>query len=123
MTNLDISRKKLLREKEKERFGLIDVLLILLLVVMVSNIIVQTYVLAPVKVDGNSMNLTLQNGDWLFMSKIKEPERGDVVVFEKTRNINYIKRIILERGVRKCYNQLLALLFLVFFGYLNFQQL
>ena len=98
MANLDISRRLLMREEKKEQFGLIDVFLIFLLVVMLSNIFVQTYVLAPVKVDGNSMNQTLNDGDWLFMNKVKEPERGAVVVFEKSRNINYIKRIIALEG-------------------------
>ena len=98
MTDICLSRERLLNKEQKEGFGFIDFLLIFLLVFMIANIVIQTYVLSPVKVDGTSMNATLNDQDWLFMSKVKEPSRGDVVVFEKSTGINYIKRIIALEG-------------------------
>lgn len=98
MTDFEFSRERLLGEEKKEGFGLIDILLIFLLVFMIANLFVQNFILSPVMVDGNSMNLTLNDEDWLYMSKIKEPERGDVVVFEKSEGVNYIKRIIALEG-------------------------
>ena len=98
MTDIRLSRKRLLNQEKKEEFNFIDFLLIFLLVIMIVNILVQTYVLSPVKVDGNSMKLTLNDQDWLFMNKLEKPERGDVVVFAKTSSVNYIKRIIALEG-------------------------
>lgn len=94
----ELSRTRLLREEEKERLAFVDYLLIFLLIFMIANIVVQSYFIAPVKVEGNSMNVTLQNGDWLYMSKTMEPEVGDVVVFARSKDVNYIKRIIALEG-------------------------
>lgn len=49
-------------------------------------------------VEGNSMEPCLQNGDELIVEKVEymfgEPERFDVIVFEQSRNVNYVKRVI-----------------------------
>ncbi len=63
-------------------------------------IILRTYVFEMTKVDGVSMEPTLQNGDALFALKINyligEPERGDIVILEAPDRENeyYIKRVI-----------------------------
>lgn len=55
---------------------------------------------ARVRVDGYSMEPTLQNGEFLIVNrlayKLGDPERGDVIVFRFPRNPDeeYIKRII-----------------------------
>lgn len=50
------------------------------------------------KVDGNSMNSTLSNNDYLLIEKISyylhDPERFDIVVFPFSDDVNYIKRVI-----------------------------
>ena len=98
MTNLKISRETLLGAKQKEKFSIIDVFLVIILVFMLSNVMIQSVWLAPVKVDGNSMMVTLNDNDWLYMSKTKKPEVGDVVVFQRSEQVNYIKRIIALEG-------------------------
>ena len=98
MVDLKLSRKSLLGEEERSKPLIFDFLIIFLLTLMVTNIVIQSLWLSPVKVSGDSMNLTLDNGDWLLMSKTKEPERGDVVVFAKNKQVNYIKRIIALEG-------------------------
>ncbi|MBR2384598.1 MAG: signal peptidase I [Clostridia bacterium] len=98
MAYLKLSREALLGIDKKEKFLFADILLICLLAITLSSVIIQTTWLSPVKVDGASMNVTLQDEDWLYMSKIKKPRVGDVVVFERSENVNYIKRIIALEG-------------------------
>ena len=82
------------QEKDESGFSVLDLILIAVIVILIANILVQTYWLSPVKVDGESMLQTLHNEDWLLMDKLKKPERGDVVVFRYSKDVNYIKRII-----------------------------
>jgi signal peptidase I len=54
---------------------------------------------ARVRVDGTSMNPTLQNGEFVLVSrlayKIHAPERGDIIVFRSTTDeLDLIKRVI-----------------------------
>ena len=50
--------------------------------------------ISPVNIDGNSMNKTIDDGDWLVMNKLAKPDYGDVVVIGITGETNYIKRVI-----------------------------
>ena len=95
---LDLTRGKLLGEEQKDKFTLIDVILLILMLVLLANIFIQSVWLAPVKVSGTSMLQTLENDDWLYMDKLKTPERGDVVVFKRNEKENYVKRIIALPG-------------------------
>ncbi|WP_100330892.1 signal peptidase I [Bacillus xiapuensis] len=56
--------------------------------------IIRYFIIAPIVVDGESMMPTLQNGDWMIVNKIGEPERFDIVVFHAPENKDYIKRVI-----------------------------
>lgn len=54
---------------------------------------------ARVRVDGTSMNPTLQNGEFVLVSrlayKMHPPERGDIIVFRSTTDeLDLIKRVI-----------------------------
>ena len=63
-------------------------------------IVVYLFILQPNQVKGASMDPTFNSGDYIFTSKVtyklRQPERGDVVVFRSPRNadIEYIKRVI-----------------------------
>lgn len=50
------------------------------------------------RVDGNSMNPTLEDGDNMWVSKLAyrfgDPERFDVIIFNYDENTTYVKRII-----------------------------
>lgn len=60
--------------------------------VMLSN-----FVICRVTVEGVSMNPTYYTGDVLFVNRLSEPKRGDIVTFERN-NKSYIKRIIALPG-------------------------
>lgn len=63
-------------------------------------IVVYLFLFQPNQIKGASMEPTFYNGNYIFTSKVtyklREPERGDVVVFHSPKNndIEYIKRII-----------------------------
>jgi len=72
-----------------------------LLVVLLITWLLITFVVQRTKVDGESMEPTLQNGDSLFVDKLtyrfSDPERYDIIVFppyEDQKGVYYIKRII-----------------------------
>lgn len=59
-------------------------------------IIVHRFFFAPVMVDGDSMEPTLSNGDYLLLNKFSDIERFDIVVFPPPDNdeTQYVKRVI-----------------------------
>ena len=70
----------------------------MLILVLTASTLIKTYWLSPVLVDGDSMNNTVQNGDWLIMDKKKSPSYGDIIVIRIDQNTNYIKRAIAFEG-------------------------
>lgn len=79
--------------------GLIEVVKVVA-IVFLSAIIIRTFVFQPFVVEGSSMEGNFHNGEYLFIEKVsyklKNPHRGDVVVFRYPRDVryNYIKRVI-----------------------------
>ena len=72
-----------------------------IVVAVVVALIIRSGVFTMVKVDGNSMNPTLQNGERLFTRIIGyTPDRGDVVIFHPRSNpkVSYVKRAIALEG-------------------------
>ena len=72
-------------------------------------LIIRCFILEPFRIPSGSMKPTILIGDFIFVNKfiyglnipiinkkinINTPERGDIIVFKKTDNINYIKRVI-----------------------------
>lgn len=63
--------------------------------IIILIIIVRIYIITPVRVDGASMNQTLNDGDILLLYKMAKIDRFDVVVLdEEYDNEIIIKRII-----------------------------
>lgn len=71
-------------------------------VAIVIALVIRAFVFAPIVVDGQSMMPTLENKDRLIVNKavyyIKEPKRGDIIVFHSPENNDWIKRVIGEPG-------------------------
>ncbi len=86
--------QRLLGAKKEKIFSVSDIILLVLIVVLFSFSLIQRFWLSPVLISGNSMNQTIDDGDWLLMNKLKKPTYGDVVVIEISGETNYIKRVI-----------------------------
>lgn len=102
----DTSKKKKKKRGRKERdphYNIVKELLTTIIYmggVILLVFILHTYVGQKVVVDGSSMNPTLENGDNLWVDKLRykvtDPQRFDVIVFpyRKGSDILFIKRII-----------------------------
>ena len=101
--NFKINDRLIGAPKEKV-FSFGDVVLIALIVVMLVFSVAQRVWISPVNIDGNSMNKTIDDGDWLVMNKLARPDYGDVVVIGITGETNYIKRVIGLPGDTICIN-------------------
>ncbi len=95
------SRKEEQKEEKKKSLGR-EILgwIVYFLCIAAFVYCVITFVGQRTKVDGNSMNPTLSDGDNLIIDKIsyrfRDPSRYDVIVFpyQHEENVYYIKRII-----------------------------
>lgn len=67
-------------------------------------LIITNFVASHTKVDGSSMESTLEDGDDIIVEKFsyltKDPERYDIIVFHQSDTENYIKRVIALPGER-----------------------
>jgi signal peptidase I len=73
---------------------LLETLLLTFFIFWIVNGLIGRY-----RIDGNSMNPTLLNGEYLIISnfayQLDEPQRGDIIVFRHPRSeLNLIKRVI-----------------------------
>lgn len=85
------------KQSKKKTFGQ-ELLSTFLTVIIFTGILllIQRYLIAPVDVEGNSMEPTLSDSDRLILTKIGDIERFDVVVFPAPDDPEkqYIKRVI-----------------------------
>jgi len=73
-------------------------------VIIIVVVLFRTFIATPVRVDGDSMNDTLNNGDILILNKLaKEYKRFDVVVIDYNKT-KLVKRIIGLPGENIEYN-------------------
>lgn len=82
----------------KEIFEWLKVIALALVIVALGRY----FIAVPVLVEGHSMDNTLRNGELLIVNKftyaMKEPQRGDIVVFRATEDKDFIKRVIAVGG-------------------------
>ena len=96
---IDLDKEKVEEKENSLMREIISTAIYLLAVVALTFLFVQ-YVGQRTYVNGDSMNVTLQDGDNLIVDKIsyrfKEPERYDIIVFpyKHQEDTYYIKRII-----------------------------
>ena len=62
-------------------------------VIIVIVILIRTFVMTPVRVNGPSMDNTLKNGQIMILNKLSKYKRGDIVVVD-LGNEKIIKRIV-----------------------------
>ncbi|MEW8971427.1 signal peptidase I [Mesobacillus jeotgali] len=64
------------------------------LIAIVLAFVVRSFLMTPIEVKGASMEPTLHSQERMFVTKIGEPKRFDIVVFHATEDKDYIKRVI-----------------------------
>lgn len=72
-----------------------------IVIALVVAFFLRNYVLTLAKVDGKSMEPTLQHADRLYVNKVAyTPKKGDVIIFEPATDPGrpYIKRVIATEG-------------------------
>ncbi|MFB4211105.1 signal peptidase I [Shouchella sp. JSM 1781072] len=81
----------------KSRTNLVEWAKILTIALM-TTVVVRMFLLAPIVVDGHSMQPTLDSGDKMIVNQIEytfsQPDRFDIIVFHAPEGKNYIKRVI-----------------------------
>ena len=102
--NLVVRKKKKKKKKAKkkpEEINIVKELLSLIVyigIVVLGCYLIITFVGCCSRVDGNSMNDTLNDGDSLWVDKLSytfgDPERFDVIIFNYDEDTTYVKRII-----------------------------
>lgn len=71
-------------------------------VAIVIALFITNFVASHTKVEGTSMEATLDDGDDIIVEKVSyltsDPERYDIIVFRESESIHYIKRVIALPG-------------------------
>ena len=73
--------------------------LCVLLAVLACFLIIFTQILIGVKVSGDSMQPTLQTGDYLFVCTLTEPEHGDIVVVPNPSDSGASGKYLIKRVI------------------------
>ncbi|SFC63855.1 signal peptidase I [Alkalibacterium subtropicum] len=86
------------KKPQKEKTLLQEILSTFIYIVVITGLFlsVRIYLLAPVSVEGASMEPTLQDGDRLLLNKVGDIDRFDVIVFPSPEDNDkqFIKRVI-----------------------------
>lgn len=64
------------------------------IIIIIAIILIRAFIITPVRVDGNSMKNTFEDGDLLLLFKLGNVDRFDVVVLDEDDDEIIIKRII-----------------------------
>lgn len=77
-------------------------IIVCVLIALVVAIVIRIWLYEPVHVSGASMQDTMRNGSLVMVNKwiylIRQPERGEVIVFHAKEKKDYIKRVIALPG-------------------------
>ena len=73
---------------------------LVIVIAVAAALLIRTFIFEPVRVDGNSMQNTLQNNEYMIVTKFQylfgDPERFDVVIchYPGRGNTNFVKRVV-----------------------------
>lgn len=71
----------------------------MLAVLVILAVLLKVFVIANYTVSGTSMEPTLSEGDWVWVNKVAEPKRGDIVVaYEPSSGKALVKRVVAIEG-------------------------
>lgn len=94
-----LAKRRMRKEKRRlDRVKLIQNVTLFVLFTFILYLIINSFIISIINVDGSSMSPTFHDGDRLIFSKInissKSLKRGEVVVFEGKDKRRYVKRIV-----------------------------
>lgn len=98
--NTDMNDELIAQPKSSMKKELLD-WIISIAVALVVAFLIRQYIFTLVRVDGSSMEPTLQHADTLFVNRFMyTPENGDVIIFRPHTNpeVHYVKRVIATEG-------------------------
>lgn len=85
------------REKDDKMNPILDWMVSIIIAIIIAMII-KTFLFEPTRIEGSSMNMTLQTHDRVIVDKIgmkiSQLERGDIIVMKYDETHDYIKRIV-----------------------------
>lgn len=65
------------------------------IIIILAVVLIRTFVVTPIRVDGPSMNPTLTNGNIMILNKLAKIDRFDIVVIKSSKaHDTLIKRVI-----------------------------
>ena len=69
------------------------------IIIIVVVVFIRTFIVTPIKVDGNSMHPTLEGDEIMLLNKLGHIDRFDIVVAKiEEKDNNFIKRVIALPG-------------------------
>ena len=69
------------------------------IIIIVVVVFIRTFIVTPIKVDGNSMHPTLEGDEIMLLNKLGHIDRFDIVVAKiEEKDSNFIKRVIALPG-------------------------
>jgi signal peptidase I len=94
-------RRKRAEQRKKNRLKQRDWMQVLLIAIVLA-VVIRIFVIAPSMVSGPSMQKTMESGDLVLVNKLlylfRQPERGEIIVFEVPGEEDLIKRVIALPG-------------------------
>lgn len=89
------------RVKAYDKVSAICSVMLTALTVLLGLIVLSYILIAPILVDGTSMENTYHDGQTVVMMRtFSSPDRGEVVIVEHGKNENFIKRVVAVGGDR-----------------------
>ena len=65
------------------------------IVIVLVVVLIRTFIITPVRVDGDSMKNTLKNGDILLLNKLGSINRLDIIVLDEEKDNDKIIKIVI----------------------------
>ncbi len=96
-----MKRPTLLAGEKKRGISVFSVIFSVLAILIIALFLFEMWFLrrfTPVNVDGASMNMTLQNGDWLYADSRASAEREDIVIIDVHDYRNEYGHAIFQEG-------------------------
>lgn len=107
-----MTRPTLLTGEEKRRVSVFSILLTIVIIIICLLFLFEIWFLrryTPVRVDGSSMMMTLENDDWLYADSEATPARGDIVIIDVKNATDEDGKPLFRNGISFIIKRVIAL--------------